>query len=386
MSLVIITFAFLAQSVLASDTGDGSDGTCDVTGAATTQITSARKSYQCTTLIINGNLAVFNGAGAGAGGDALVIKVQNDVTIDSGFTLDLRGAPGIAGNTTVGVKLGGLGGAGGSAGGNTPGVGVNGESGGGTGGGLFGDYVEPVPTTNSSYGGGGGGGSYKNKAGVEPQDGHDSVNTIVGSSGVNGSVYGSEATFNATFSGGSGGGAGGGGKDGTAYTGSTGGGGGGALRIISGGNITINGIILLNGGVGGGGELTTNAGGGGGGSGGGLWLQAAGTLTVNGTLSAVGGARGMTDLGGDIDKIGAGGNGGQGRIRLDDADGVITNNGTITPAAYSTRFPPTREYSSGIACASISLDDQDNFSFLMNVILGFSLVAGLILIEQKLHI
>src|SRR4051812_6059022 len=110
MKFMLALFLFcLNQSAFATDVGDGSDGTCDVTGAATTQITTARRSYQCTTLNINGALTSFSGIG----GAALVIKVQGNVTIN--FNIDVSGADGNVGSITPPI-LGGNGGAGGSAG------------------------------------------------------------------------------------------------------------------------------------------------------------------------------------------------------------------------------------------------------------------------------
>lgn len=391
MKILLILLVFISQKSFAVDTGDGSDGTCDITGAATTQITAARKTYQCTTLTLDGNLSVFNGAGAGAGGSALIIKVQNDVILNAGVSLDLSGAPGVDGDNINANKPGGNGGAGGSAGGASSGISVDGTNGAGAGGGIGGKNVNPNP--GGSFGGGGGGGAYKTRIALEPQDGDDSNGAVLTTAGVNGTVYGNEASFETSFTGGSGGAAGGAADDTfTPFTGSSGGGGGGAVHIISGGDITIDGTILVNGGNGGGIVTTSNSGGGGGGSGGAIWLQAAGTLTISatGTLSATGGNMGINNF------TGFGGDGGLGRIRLDDGDGVITNNGTVTPAAYTATFTPTtatsgttgvsaRQYSSSISCARAELD-HPVLPFLLSLLLGLGLSKTLLIFISKKRI
>lgn len=394
MNLFITAFLVFPLMVSGAETGDGSDGTCDVAGLATTQISAARRTYQCTTLTINGNLNVFNGNGAAAGGAPLVIRVQNNVTMNPGITLDLSGQDGVAGDTVNAVKSGGLGGAGGGAGGASNGTALDGLNGVGDGGGIRGRNV--VPVTNS-YGGGGGGGAYRNRAATEPTEGDDGSGGggAPGSNGANGTPYGSEATFETTFTGGSGGGAGGGGTSGgTPYTGSSGGGGGGALRIVSGGDVVIEGTINVNGGNGGGDGLTSVSGGGGAGSGGAIWIQAAGQLTISGTatLTAAGGTMGINDL------TGFGGDGGEGRIRLDDGDGVIINLGSVSPAAYSTTFSVTtattgntavtaRQYSSSISCARVGLESKHSFlgAFITGLLLAILTVTSAGRLKRKVR-
>lgn len=382
---LLLALLVVSHSAFAIDTGDGSDGVCNITGGADTQITSARKSYQCSSLNIDANLDDFQGSQAGAGGAALVIKVQGNVTIGAGVTINLSGDNGIPGTNTAGVKVGGAAGAGGFSGGSSPGQGVDGQNGNGAGGGLKGLAV-PM-TVVFSYGGGGGGGSYKTQGATVAQDGEDIGGTGIsfGSGGAQGAIHGNEAAFDSSFVGGSGGAAGGGAEENGQpdISGSSGGGGGGALRIIAGGDITVDGSIISKGGDGGGIGATNYAGSGGGGSGGAIWLQAGGSITVSGIITSLGGNSG-TNSGGYV-----GGNGGDGRIRLDDGDGVINIIGgsTISPAPYSTSFTPTpissgtnaigRQYASGVSCASVALGDEEKpFNNLMNLILGLG-IAGL---------
>ena len=237
----LISALLLTQlsTAFAEDVGNGIDGACDLSGSADTQITAARRSYQCTTLFLDQNSTAFKGVG----GAPLIIKVQGDVRMLAGVTLDLSGDNGVAGTTgaigdTSVARAGGLGGAGGYSGGSSPSPAVNGTNGGGPGGGEFGDYVA-IATFASAYGGGGGGGSYKNRGGVESLDGNDGDNDVLNSRGPNGPIpAGNESSFETTFAGGSGGGAGGGAESSSDYyTGSSGGGGGGAIRIISGEDI-----------------------------------------------------------------------------------------------------------------------------------------------------
>ena len=390
---LLVLFSFLSLPTFATDVGDGSDGTCDVLGLATTQITAAKKSYQCTTLTINADLNVFKGGAAGAGGDPLIIKVQGKAVIDSGKTINISGAGGFSGSSSAGIILGGEAGAGGGAGGNSPGLSLSGLAGSGTGGGGGGVNVDPAATFQDSTGGGGAGGTYKTQGSPVALEGDDGSpgGGAPGSSGVVKSIFGSENNFDTLFSGGSGGGAGGGGKVSNAsQSGSSGGGGGGALRIIAGGNIEINGNILCDGGSGGGINTSTGIAGGGGGSGGGVWLQAAGAITVAGTISAIGGTEG-TNIAQGI--YGDGGAGGNGRIRLDDSDGVIASTVGVTPSPYIGTFTPTaittstgtsasvsaRQYSSSVACGRVSevgLEKQLP-NFLFNIILGIFLSTTL---------
>lgn len=370
----------------ASDFGDGTDGDCTVSGAGgTTPITTAKTTYQCTSLTIDANLTAFNGATRPPGVTApLIIKVQNDVTFSAGTLVDLSGADGIPGDI-VAEKDGGLGGAGGSAGGNSR-FANHGLDGVGAGKGIAGKYI---PVLNS-YGGGGGGGAYGTRIATEPNVGLDAITpgsaTELASAGTNGTVPPgiNEANFESIFTGGFGGAAGGAGdNNGTPVSGSSGGGGGGAIRIIAGGNISVDGEIRVNGGNGGGGGAIPFAGGGGAGSGGAIWLQSAENLTINGILSVAGGALGI----GDISPTSDGGAGGLGRIRLDDGDGVIA--GTVPPIAYTSKFVPTvviepitvRQYNSSVSCARVALDSKQ--SFLINLLLGMGIALGFGLIGKR---
>jgi hypothetical protein len=153
---------------------------------------------------------------------------------------------------------------------------------------------------------------------------------------------------------------------------------------VAGGNITIDGTITSNGGNGGGAGTETSSGGGGGASGGAIWLQAAGSLAVSGTgiITATGGTFGTNASG----FLGFGGGGGDGRIRLDDGNGAITNTGTVTPAPYTTTFTPTsisngstsiasRQYSSSVSCARVTLDENQKKNLIGNFLVGILIVS-----------
>ena len=382
MKLMFILFLFSLLPInqaLAIDTGDGTDGACIT---ATFLIAPTRRIYQCATLNFDANLNI-----TGAGGTPLIIKVQGDVLLGFGFTVDLSGINGIDGDNSS--HFGGAAGAGGGAGGNSQVGPLDGLSGNGSGAGALGKYVADTGGP-ISYGGGGGGGSYKTKSLTIALDGLDGTGTpVAGTLGLNGNNFVvSESQFDTSFSGGSGGGAGGGGKNtGVLKSGSSGGGGGGAIRIVSGGNIVIDGTFTSNGGNGGGTIGTPTSGGGGGASGGAIWLQAAGTLTVSatGTMTALGGTGGTNDLGGGG---GDGGQGGNGGIRLDAGGAITTAGSTINPAVgYSTTFSPSastsgisaisREYASGIACGRISLENELPFNNFYNLILGMLIASAI---------
>jgi hypothetical protein len=109
--------------------------------------------------------------------------------------------------------------------------------------------------------------------------------------------------------------------------GGSGGGGGGAVQIESTvGDVTISGAILAQGGEGGAGATcngllgdSSSGGSGAGGSGGMIWILAKGQITVAASayLDASGGK------GKGTAPSGKGGDGGDGRIRLQDQDGVV---------------------------------------------------------------
>lgn len=374
---ILFLFSFLyVTPTTAIDVGDGSDGAC----VATSFTSTTKRYYQCTSLTIDTALDLFK-AGSGSpavnGGAQLIIKVQGEVVINN--TIDLSGAAGVDGDAFLTVKPGGSAGAGGSAGGNAQLAAANGLNGNGAGGGIAGNYV--IPVVADSIGGGGGGGSYNTKSAIEPLDG-DSIGdgSGSGSAGANGNSFGAEASFETSFAGGSGGGAGGSASDAGPVTGSSGGGGGGALRIIAGGNITLNGIIKSNGGNGGGTGASINSGGGGGGSGGAIWLQAAGDITGTGSIEALGGLKGLNN-----GFAGYGGEGSLGRIRLDDSNGVAALASVNPLSQGGIIFTPTaipsseiaRQYASVIACGRVSLEDEKPINNLINLLLGMMIAAAL---------
>lgn len=364
------------NSALAIDVGNGGDGVCAVTLPANTLITLAQRNYECTTLDINQNLNLFKGAG----GAVVVIKVQGIVTINS--NIDISGADGAEGD--VAAKSGGLAGPGGSDGGGSQLAPLPGLEGFGIGKGLPGKYV--APSNSDSFGGGGGGGSYNTKSLIEPVDGED----VGGPGGLfamgsNGDPYGDEATFETLFLGGSGGGAGGGGVDSASggasiRAGSSGGGGGGAIHIIAGGDVIINGTIISNGGNGGGIITTVSSGGGGGGSGGSIWIQAVGAISGSGTINAFGGLHGINN---HFDSGGYGGHGSDGRIRLDDSDGLVTLGSVLPASRGGSIFIPTsnsasaisRQYSSSIACGRVVLENEKPINNLINLFLGIVIAS-----------
>ncbi|MCZ6690259.1 MAG: hypothetical protein O7H41_11690 [Planctomycetota bacterium] len=242
------------------------------------------------------------------GANPVVIRATGDVTIDG--TIALTGFSGADSGTGL---LRGAGGAGSASGGNG-GIGgrsngASGLPGGGPGGGGGG-------ITGASLAGGGGGGATFATAGAQGADGPG------GNGGRPGTPYGDPYMF--PLRGGSGAG-GGGGVEVLAGGGAGGGGGGGAIRISSDGNVTVNGTIEANGGAGGDSNGTAAAGGASGGS---IHIQARGNLTVNGAITASGGPGGIAQAPG----VSHGGPGGDGRIRLEDSDGVIAGSGVFDPA------------------------------------------------------
>lgn len=365
MFSLLLLLQFITPNFAQLDTGNGSDGACtEATFAAVT------RTYNCTTLTITGASSVFSNVNPS--GSIVTIKVQGAVSI--GNTLSLNGGNGLNGANAATVN-GGNSGAGGGSGGN----GIqnsNGQNGNGPGSGSGGVKVDSAA---DAYGGGGGGGSYSTVGINSPVNGDDSGTTISNSAGVQGALYGNETEFENSFQGGSGGGAGGAGELVTSeeISGSSGGGGGGAIKIVAGGNITISGSIQANGGNGGG-DGSAIFSGGGGGSGGAIWLQSLGNIIISGSLSATGGARGTSN--GFADE-GFGGSGGNGRIRLDDVDGVITGGGTVTPSAQVNSIAEViarnnarnAQLTSDIDCAARGAFSPDDY---MSFVLGLLIVFG----------
>jgi len=349
----------------AFDTGTGADGAC-----TEATLVSGKRTYNCTSLTISaaGDSDFFAQAGT-----LVTIKVEGSVTING--TFNIGGANG--GNGSVADPInGGTGGPGASAGGtcnqgaNACGTVAGDNNGLGLGAGLGARAGTNNGFAGDGSGGGGGGGSF----GALGSAGASGVTNNAGSAGAAGSVgslYASQSTWETSFVGGSGGGSGGLGQEsaGTTHRAGSGGGGGGAIRIMAAGDITINGTLSSPGGNGGEGQIGTtpnqsdDGGCGGGGSGGAIWLQSAGNIINAGTLSAPEGTGGTCAAANN--QGGAGGDGGSGRIRLDDSDGVISNVGTISPAALVTTLViPSgttalkREYEGDLSCGLVDFSDS----------------------------
>jgi hypothetical protein len=316
----------------ALDYGDGSDGDCNFSGTVTAG------TFDCRTLSISSN-ARFTGT------VPVVIRVQGNANISG--TLSVDGFPGNIGNQTspaVVVTSGGVAGPGGFDGGifdsaNFP-YAVAGDQN-TTGAGAGGDVAASGVTEFAGGGGGAGGNFGDNTLATNGANGTFNGTAIPGNGGVTSAqeVAADEDGFEVLLIGGAGGGAGGMGDEdasSTLHYGGSGGGGGGVLHLIVGGNITVTGTISANGGRGG--NATNLGGAGGGGAGGVIWLQTGGHITNNGTIRALGGAGG-TVTSGLAAAGGNGGSGGDGRIRLDDIDGVIAGNAPTPVAQISNNTP-----------------------------------------------
>jgi hypothetical protein len=318
---------------VALDYGDGSDGDCNFSG------TVAAGTYDCRTLTIS-STARFTGT------VPVVIRVQGNVTISG--TLSVDGFAGNIGNQTtpaVVVTAGGVSGPGGFDGGdfdsaNFP-YALAGDQN-ATGAGAGGDVASSAGSEFAGGGGGAGGNFGDITLATNGSNGTvDGVGSFPGNGGATSAVEAAsdEDGFETLLIGGAGGGAGGMGDENAStilYYGGSGGGGGGILHLIAGGNITVTGIISANGGRGG--NATQLGGAGGGGAGGVIWLQTGGNIINNGTIRALGGAGGtvtssLAAAGGN------GGSGGDGRIRLDDIDGVISGNAPTPVAQISNNNP-----------------------------------------------
>lgn len=275
------------------DAGTGADGaysclsgTCALAGAT----------YNFTTVDIAAG-ATVNVTGT----TALLIKATGAVNIAG--TINANGSNGQNGGVNGSNPQGGIAGSGGFAGG------ASCANGAGTGNGK-------APAGSHDGAGGAGYGT----AGATGAIGYE------GSPGAGGTTYGDAAIT--TLQGGSGGG----GAATMSYgcNGSAGGGGGGAIQIQTSDNIALSGLISVNGGAGG--NNTTDSsgmgGGAGGGSGGAVKLIAA-VIDMNGAGTLIAAAGGV----GGNSSYGNGGAGGVGRIRLQDADGIIAAAGLTSPAA-----------------------------------------------------
>ncbi|MEM7230828.1 MAG: VCBS repeat-containing protein [Planctomycetota bacterium] len=272
------------------------------------------------------SLAVSAGSEVTVRGDhPLVFLVTGDVTIEG--LLDVSGVDGGSLGDTRGRPVGATGGRGGPGGGN-----------GGAGGGL-----QPgTGTLDGGHGAGAGAGGAGRTGIAVVASGGGGGHSAAGTAGSTGAAGGSSysASRLSRLHGGSGGGGGSARDDNlsdglNADAGVTGddgggggGGGGGALRITCGGTLRIVGQILANGGGGGTGNADFG-GNGGGGSGGSILLQARGGVTVEtgSTISANGGT-GATSASAD-----AGGDGAAGYVRIEDSDGTVNIQGSVSPAA-----------------------------------------------------
>ena len=349
MRLSLLALFFSLSALAQIYTGNGGHGPC-------TQATIVNGGeYNCTTLTINAS-PIFTPTAT-----SLIIRVQGSVTINA--PLDLNGANGLTIAFSGLPNDGGLGGPGaGNGGGDDGGGGQNdgsdmsdasGKAGGGN--------------ATCAHGGGGGGFSMIGYPG-------GNCGSPGGTPGQGGSVVpSSEFNLNTIFRGGFGGGAG------NIISGDygAGGGGGGAIHILAGGDITIStnmgatGRISASGGNGGDGGADGS--GGGAGSGGVIWLQTLGNINLQGSIEAIGGT------GGDAGNIVSadGGNGGIGLIRLEDADGIITGGGSITPnATVVPLIPIARNFESSISCGSIRPSHENQMSNFMQMFAGFMLIVG----------
>lgn len=327
MRILFFLLSFTSLSVFAQvDPGTGADGAC--TGAT---ITGGAAVYNCATLTISAGNYNFPQNPA----PIVRVKVQGDVTIASGVTLDLSGDDGVSDTTEA--QPGAFAGAGGEDGGGNN----AGPEDAPTGGALQG-------VSNAACGGGGGGGGFTN------------VGSAGATCGFGGGAGGNFHDITILFRGGFGGGAGGLGDFGAPLSTGTGGGGGGALWISAGGNITINGSIDVSGGNGGNGLV--KSGGGGGGSGGAIRIQSSGDIVNNAVFNIAGGS------GGNGHTTGArGGNGSVGVFQFEDADNVVFGTGT-----GATAFPGSSEsFNSSITCGAVKMKDDQH---LFQMIAGFMLV------------
>lgn len=337
------------------DTGTGSNGAC----THLTPALLAGGTLNCTTLTISAT-PNFN-----VGADALIIKVQGAVTISG--ALDLSGEAGINVRSDLVPELGGAGGPGAGDGGGTDAAGTfeSGED-------LSIASGDGADQFDIDCGDGGGGAGFA-VAGT----GGTACPAGPGTPGNAGQIVpASEFSFSGIFRGGFGGGAGADGGDSVL---GPGGGGGGAIHIIAGGDVTITGSIIANGGDGGTGDedivtpIRVDGGGGGAGSGGVIWIQSLGQIVHAGNMEANGGT------GGSAPEGGTGGNGGYGFIQLEDLDGIITGGGTLPGYEIVTTVPASigaPRLSSDISCGMIKPAGEEDHSPFFQMIMGFLLVIS----------
>ena len=310
-------------------TGDGSNGACNFS-VATPNIVS--NEWNCTVLTVSSIISKNYSTPF----TTLTFRVKGDVHITGSGAIDLNGK------------------------GHTPNAGPSPDT-----------YAVTPPSLaglpNPGHGGGGGGGSHHN-SNFPPTSGSDPTAVGTGVAGAAATkAYGGEDFFDIAIYGGAGGATGQSGQlDGAGEPGSLGGAGGGIIKIISGGDIIIDGSIIANGENG---ADSTNLGGaGGGGAGGSIYLQAAGDIRINGIVTTIGGTGGSASAGG-----GNGGNGAHGRIRLDDYDGIIENNGIVTPTPYTKSISRDNVYNGTMTCGTTQ--DKNSKISILSFLLGLILIV-----------
>ena len=341
--------------------------------------TNEQRFYHCSSLFVSGNIFVV-------GQHSLVIRVDGDVIIQG--IIDITGDNGSPGLLAAGSLNGGAGGSGGYDGGGIDALnadgndGEDGEFGGGGRGGQTG-----ITQGNEAGGGGGSGGRLGDPSAV----GDDGTGTGIGGRGgetPQAPVHSEEMLWENVI-GGRGGGAGGAGDFRGAFaSGGSGGGGGGGMAIYALGTITLRGTIDVQGGVGGDGAWRASpsngpGGGGGGGSGGIIHLVSNNNIIIDGgSLNASGGQGGTGGNDSGTIRGGDGSDGGDGKIRLEDPDGRITEQGATSIIPQAEFLKINKSFESDIAFACGHIDDHPHESF-FSLIMGF-LLALLILIARRL--
>ncbi len=372
---IIIFISNFSFNILALDLGDGSDSECDET-TISAGISAAQRVFNCTTLTIaGGGLTVPVG-----GGDSLIIKVQESVTISS--IISLNGSVGIDVIGDNSDKVGGAGGIGAYKGGDY----IASENDGGSGD-AYNSLFEGkgatggVPVFSNLSGCGGGGGAHGTAGESGDCGSNHGDNKLEGAGG-----QAQRIDLKRNLVGGAGGGGGSLGYEFIGYGGASGGGGGGAIKIEAREEINIeaSGAIIAKGGNGGTGDTgntSSNSGGGaGGGAGGTIYLVSGTSIIVEGTLDIDGGIGGTGYDSGDTVYGGSGGHGGSGIVRFDipGADSSLVNlsGATITSTALIEYGNSDRTYwESSIvsSCGTINTDNNSTSGNFITSLLGIFL-------------
>lgn len=367
--LFFFLFSFFSQAY-ALDTGTGADGVCNFNGGAETGTL-----FNCTELNVAPlSVTTFTGT------SNIIIKVQGDVNIQGELDVSSTGI---------------LGRAGGFAGGNG-GATANGDSG---------DYPSSFINARGNGGQGsgispadecsGGSASGGRHSSIDiPGNGDNATNIgplLCNNPAVGGAAptqsYGSATSLHQNIFGGSGGGGGGAGYNGVgSVQGGFGGAGGGVLKIISGGDVTLNGATLKANGAPGNPGTAISAGiasgAGGGGAGGAILISALGNLQIisASTLEALGGAGGTNPNGVN------GSAGGRGIIRLEDDSGQIdTAQLTSNPPVSTGQNPVAAAQSSGSSqtlltnsdiSAGCAVREMDDLNPLAGILFFFFFILG----------